>query len=115
METYENAVFISYAWGNEYEQIVNEIDKALLALGLKIIRDKRDLGYTGSIKEFIECIGRGASIIVVVSDKYLKSPNCMFELVEITKNKQLNDRIFPVVLADADIYDPVKRLNYVRY
>jgi hypothetical protein len=54
-------------------------------------------------------------VIVVISDKYLRSSNCMFELVEIAENQQLRDRIFPVVLADADIYDPLKRIEYVKY
>jgi hypothetical protein len=115
MENYENAVFISYAWGGEPEEVVNKIDVALQSHGLKITRDKRDLGYKGSIKEFMERIGQGNCVIVVVSDKYLRSPNCMFELVEIADNKQFHDRIFPIVLADADIYDPVKRIGYVKY
>jgi hypothetical protein len=63
----------------------------------------------------MERIGQGNCVIVVVSDKYLRSPNCMFELVEIAENKQFYDRIFPIVLSDADIYDPVKRLGYVKY
>ena len=115
MQPYEQAVFISYAWGGEREEIVNRIDKALQGRGIKITRDKRDLGYRGSIKEFMERIGQGNCVIVVVSDKYIRSPNCMFELVEIADNKQFHDRIFPIVLADADIYDPVKRLGYVKY
>ena len=115
MQPYEQAVFISYAWGGEREEIVNRIDKALQGRGIKITRDKRDLGYRGSIKEFMERIGQGNCVILVVSDKYIRSPNCMFELVEIAENKQFHDRIFPVVLADADIYDPVKRLGYVKY
>ena len=115
MENYENAIFISYAWGGEREEIVNKIDDVLQKRGLKITRDKRDLGYKGSIKEFMERIGQGNCVIVVVSDKYLRSPNCMFELVEIADNKQFHDRIFPIVLVDADIYDPVKRIGYVKY
>ncbi len=115
MSDYEQSIFISYAWGGEREEIVNQIDRALQERGIKITRDKRDLGYKGSIKEFMERIGQGNCVIVVVSDKYLRSPNCMFELVEIAENKQFHDRIFPVVLADADIYDPVKRLGYVKY
>lgn len=115
MENYENAVFISYAWGGEREEVVNQIDQALQKRGLKITRDKRDLGYKGSIKEFMERIGLGNSVIVVVSDKYLRSPNCMFELVEIADNKQFHDRIFPIVLTDANIYDPIKRIEYVKY
>ncbi len=115
MGNYENEVFISYAWGGEHEEMVNQIDQSLQKRGLKITRDKRDLGYKGSIKEFMERIGQGLCIIVVVSDKYLRSPNCMFELVEIAENKQFHDRIFPIVLSDATIYDPVKRIEYVKY
>ena len=63
----------------------------------------------------MERIGQGNCVIVVVSDKYLRSQNCMFELVEIADNKQFHDRIFPIVLADADIYDPIKRIEYVKY
>jgi internalin A len=112
---YEQTVFISYAWGGASEEIVNQIDQSLVARGIIITRDKRDLGYRGSIREFMERIGQGNCVIVVISDKYLRSPNCMFELVEIAENKQFHDRIFPIVLADADIYDPVKRLGYVKY
>lgn len=115
MGNYENAVFISYAWGGEREEVVNQIDQALQKRGLKITRDKRDLGYKGSIKQFMEQIGQANCVIVVVSDKYLRSPNCMFELVEISDNKQFHDRIFPIVLGDADIYDPVKRIGYVKH
>jgi hypothetical protein len=115
MSDYEQSVFISYAWGGEREEIVNHIDQALQQRGIKVIRDKRDLGYKGSINEFMERIGRGNCVILVISDKYLRSPNCMFELVEIAENKQFHDRIFPVVLADADIYDPVKRIAYIKH
>jgi internalin A len=115
MGKYEQAVFISYAWGGEREEIVNQIDQALQARGLRIIRDKRDLRFKGSIKEFMERIGQGNCVIVVISDKYLRSPNCMFELVEIAENKQFYDHVFPIVLADAGIYDPVKRIAYVKH
>ena len=115
MQDYEQAVFISYAWGGEREEIVNQIDQALQSRGLKIIRDKRDLGYKGSISEFMERIWQGNCVIVVISDKYLRSQNCMFELVEIAEGKQFHDRIFPVVLNDANIYDPMKRIEYVKY
>jgi hypothetical protein len=115
MQGYEQVVFISYAWGGEREEIVDKIDAALQQRGIKIIRDKRDLGYKGSISAFMERIGQGNCVIVVISDKYLKSPNCMFELVEIAEGKQFHDRIFPIVLNDANIYDPIKRIEYVKY
>jgi serine/threonine protein kinase len=115
MEEYEQAVFISYAWGGENEAIVDQIDQALQERGLRIIRDKRELGYKGSIRAFMERVGQGNCVIAIISDKYLRSPSCMFELVEIAEGKQFHDRIFPIVLSNAEIYDPVKRLEYVKY
>lgn len=115
MSDYEQAVFVSYAWGGDREEIVNQLDNALQKRGLKIIRDKRDLGYKGSIGEFMKRIGQGNCVIIVISDKYLRSPNCMFELVEFADHEQFHDRIFPIVLEDANIYDPVKRIEYIKY
>src|SRR5215216_2689119 len=108
-------VYISYAWGGESERIVNELDADLQAKGILVIRDKRDRGFKGMIRDFMQQIGRGHAIIVVISDKYLKSPNCMFELVEIARNKDFYDRVFPIVLGDADIYNPVNRIKYIKH
>ncbi|MDJ0768329.1 MAG: toll/interleukin-1 receptor domain-containing protein [Ilumatobacter sp.] len=108
-------VYISYKWGGESERIVNELDADLQAKGMVVVRDKRDLRYTGSISAFMEEIGRGRAVIVVISDEYLRSANCMRELVEIAKNEDVRDRIFPVILSDARIYEPAKRLQYVEY
>jgi hypothetical protein len=111
----DREIYVSYAWGGESENWVNEIDQAFLKKGVMITRDKRDLGYKGSIREFMERIGRGKTIVVVISDKYLRSKNCMFELLQIAENKQFRDRIFPVILSDADIYDAIKRLQYIKF
>jgi len=111
----KHQVYVSYAWGGDSERIVNELDADLQAKGITVVRDKRDLGFKGMIRDFMQEIGRGHAVIVVISDKYLKSPNCMFELVEIAKNKDLYDRVFPIVLGDADIYNPVNRIKYIKH
>ena len=108
-------VFISYAWGGESERIVNELDADMQSKGIMVIRDKRDLGFKGMIRDFMQQIGRGHAIIIVISDKYLKSPNCMYELVEIARNKDFYDRVFPIVLGDADIYNPLNRIKYIKH
>jgi len=109
------AVFVSYAWGGESETIVNQLDQVFQQRGITLIRDKRDLGFKGRIKDFMQQIGRGKAVVVVISEKYLKSENCMFELVQIAENGAFYDRIFPIVLNDANIYKPVQRLRYVKY
>ena len=97
MSDYEQSVFISDAGGGDTEEVVNQIDKVLQGRGIKIARNKSDLGFRGSINQFIEYIAQGNYVIVVISDKYLRSENCMLELVEIAERKQFRDRIFPIV------------------
>ncbi|MFG6099602.1 COR domain-containing protein [Leptothoe sp. ISB3NOV94-8A] len=116
----EKEVFISYAWGDtkedppyKREEIVNKIDSVFEATDIKLIRDKRDLGFKGRIKEFMQQIGKGKAVIVIISNKYLKSENCMFELLEIADSGNFDNRIFPIVLGDAQIYDPVECIDYV--
>lgn len=111
----QQGIYISYAWGGESEKIVDLLDTELDKRGVKIIRDKRALPYKGSIVEFMKDIGKGNKIIAVISEKYLKSENCMFELVQIYEHKEFAKRIFPIILEDANIYKPVSRINYIKY
>ena len=111
----ERSVFISYAWGDESERTVDELEQAFAGHGIRIVRDKKDLGYKGSIKKFEQQIGKGQYIILVISDKYLRSEHCMYELVEIDANQDFRKRIFPIMLSDANIYDPNNRLLYIKF
>ncbi|MEL7145769.1 MAG: toll/interleukin-1 receptor domain-containing protein [Bacteroidota bacterium] len=111
----QKELFISYAWGGESEAIVDRMDVVFQQNGILMIRDKRDLQFNESIREFMRQIGAGKAIVVVISDKYLKSPNCMFELLEIYQNKEFVNRIFPIILEDAAIFDPFSRIKYWEY
>lgn len=115
MNNYESAVLVSYAWSGESEHTVDELESAFAAHGIRIVRDKKDLGYKGSIEAFEQRISQGQYIILVISDKYLRSEHCMYELAEADKNRNLRDRIFPIVLADADIYKPAGQLKYIKH
>ncbi|MCP4362532.1 MAG: toll/interleukin-1 receptor domain-containing protein [Chloroflexi bacterium] len=116
----QKKVFISYKWNDPSEDLVNDLVPALEEKGIEIIRDKEDLGFKGLIKEFMQEIGRGETIILVISDGYLHSENCMYELVQIYEQSKYSgeafyDRVMPVVLPDAQIYDPLDRLDYLDY
>jgi hypothetical protein len=112
---YEEAIFVSYAWGGESENIVDDLERAFIRRGLRIVRDKKDLSYKGSIKEFEQRIGQGQCIILVISDNYLRSRHCMYELIKINENQDFLKRIFPIVLADAHIYEPTDLLAYMKH
>ena len=113
---FENKTFISYALGGESERFVSDLEETLQQKGIQVVRSKADSGYKRRIQEFMERIGRGKCVIAVISDEYFKSPNCMFELMEVAKNGDFYDRIFPIVLDDANIFDDLtERLKYIKY
>ena len=53
--------------------------------------------------------------VLVISDKYLRSEHCMYELVKIDEYQEFRERIFPIALEDARIYKSYERLQYIRY
>jgi hypothetical protein len=108
-------VFVSYAWNPESCAIVDKLQERLGQKDIRLIRDREEVRYKDSIRDFMRRIGQGKCVVVVISEKFLKSENCMFELVEVAKAQALRERIFPVVLADANIYKATGRVGYVRY
>jgi len=108
-------VCISYARGGYSGELVDKLCAALQEKKVKVIRDTDELKYKSSLKDFMERIGRGKGVITVISDKYLKSRYCMNELIQVAKNGEFKERIVPLVLDEADIYNPVSIIKYVQY
>ncbi|WP_158623299.1 COR domain-containing protein [Corallococcus sp. CA053C] len=108
-------VFVSYAWGGESEEVVDGLERAFLGKNIKLLRDKNEVGYRDSIREFMRRLGRGRYVVVVVGKKYLESPSCMFELTELASSEDFRGRIFPVLLPDAGVFSPVGVIDYVKY
>jgi len=108
-------VYISYNWQEDSNEMANQLVQAFAAKGIKIIRDKTHTTYKDSIKNFMQQIGQGKCVVAVISDRYLKSENCMFELVEIARNGDFYQRIFPIILPDARIHKDFERIDYLKY
>lgn len=60
-------------------------------------------------------IGRGACVVVVISDNYLRSPYCMWELLQIYRNLQFHERICPIMLEDAKIHNLDGRMEHTEF
>jgi internalin A len=115
---------VSYAWGDdrtpegrERDQVVDRLCDAAETRGRKILRDKKVLGLGDVISAFMKRIGRGDRIFVILSEKYLRSPYCMFELSEIWRNskqegEEFRKRVRVYALPDATIWQP---LDWVRW
>lgn len=120
-------IYFSYAWGDDKEsgesreKIVDELYDALVQGGFNIIRDKHNLGFTGCISEFMNRIAKGQLIIIGLSEKYLKSQYCMYELMEVFRNSKMNradllKRIIPIRTSDDLRFSAeTDRLPYIQY
>lgn len=106
-------IFMSYSWSDD--ELANDIDKRFAEHGITLIRDRRDLNYRSSIKEFMKQIREGDYALILISDNYLKSVNCMYEVTELIKDDNYRERILPILKRDAKIFRAIDRTGYIRY
>lgn len=84
-------IYVSYSWATHSVKIVDEIESKLSNDLFEFKRDKHTLKTGDSLTQFMKEIGRGSHIFVVISEEYLRSDNCMRELLNIY-NHSINDR-----------------------
>jgi internalin A len=115
--------YVSYAWsdeGKDREAIVDRLCEEAGKRGTPILRDKKVLGFGNNIAKFMRDIGKGDRVFVILSDKYLKSCFCMFELFEIWRNSRQDEEEFlkrcrVFTLGDAEIWSVLGRLKYAKH
>lgn len=105
-------VFISYCWADN--KIADNIEKYLADKNIVVKRDIRNIGNWCSIREFMKSIRDQDYAVLIISDNYLKSENCMYEIFELLKDNDFANKIFPVVI-EKSIYDTNKRIEYISY
>lgn len=106
-------IFLSYCWNDSNE--ANKIyDYFKNNQNIELHRDTIDIGKWGSIKEYMQSISNMDYTILLISDSYLKSENCMYEVLEVMRDRYYRDKIFPAVIFSG-IYDPIIRIDYVKY
>jgi internalin A len=119
-------VFISYAWGDdspqgrERGQVVERLCERLRAWGYQVIRDRDQMRSGDHISAFMKLIGQGDRVVVILSEKYLRSVYCMTELHGIFEHSRgarddFLGRIIPLTLADAHIAGIRDRADHARH
>lgn len=106
-------IFISYSWAKNAE--ANIVDNILSLYEIEVIRDVRDLKQLENVRAFMDRINEADYAILLISDSYIKSKNCMYELLKLIENKDLKNKAVPVLLSDIKISSPIKRLEYLKY
>lgn len=96
----DDYIYISYSWEGESAHIVDFLCFVLEVEGIPYKLDKKDCHYTENIKEFMDAIRDGKTVVVVFSRPYMMSHNCMYELSGIMGDPSYKERILPVVVED---------------
>ena len=105
-------IFLSYCWDDTDR--ANNIDEYLKKKGIAVTRDIRGVDTWQSLKDFMQTIRDNDFAVLLISDAYLKSANCMYEVLEIMKEQKFRTRIFPAII-DSAIYSTDKQIEYVQY
>jgi len=123
-------VFISYA--HKDSDLVNILEEELKKhKNIKITRDINVTAYRDSLDEFMKTIKEHDFVISVVSSAYIKSLNCMYEVMHLMQDKDYLEKLFFIIVSrddveyyaeknrydgfEAKIYDVMDRLKYITH
>ena len=96
-------VFLSYC--SKDKEIADIVENGLLTrLGERIIisRYTRNVQYRDSFKSFMDTIRAHDFVVAIVSDSFLRSNGCLYEISEVLKEKDYTERLHFIVLQDGD-------------
>lgn len=105
-------MFISYCQKDSI--YADYIDLYFKDKEVTIHRDIRDISQWGSIKEYMNTINNMDCAVLIITDNYLKSFNCMYEVLEVMKDHNYKNKIFPLVV-ETSIYGAEGKIKYIEY
>lgn len=113
MENKKKEIFLSYCHADIgraidiYEHLKEKLD-------INLHMDRIDIGKWGNIREYMQSISKMDYVILLISKQYLKSPNCMYEVLEVLRDRNFSNKIFPAVI-ETSIYKTEGRIKYVKF
>lgn len=107
-------IYLSYSWKQTSE--ANLLEQELFEKwGIILRRDRKETIYKDSFSNFMGELAKSSHIILLLSNEYFESENCMHEFVSILNNDSFSDRILPIQIDNAKlkIYSSEERLKQV--
>ena len=108
----KESLFISYCWsdGNTYadeleEQLVDYFD---------VRRDKSQLIANDDLREYMATIAECDNVLIVLTEKYVKSTNCMREVSYLLEQPDWMNKLMVLVI-DETIYDTDRKIEILNY
>lgn len=104
IELLKTKVFLSYCHNDSciadiIEQKTLENTKGRVVIS----RDVNKLKFKDSLDEYMQTIKDHDYVISIVSDGYLRSLNCMYEVSELMRDSKYYDKLLFVIMSDKDI------------
>lgn len=106
-------IFLSYSWANK--KIADKIYYDLTFVGFNVIKDDHTLKYTDRFPDFMKKIRKADFALLLVCESYIKSINCMTEVMQLDKDDDAWKKILPAICKDTKFYEVLDRIQYVRY
>lgn len=90
-------VHISYKHDDAHKDAIRAIINGHEENHIPYSIDEYDLQYRDNIDDYEKEIGSSDIVVMFVTSGYFKSIECMFEMTQIFKSGNINERVFPVV------------------
>lgn len=107
METEEmriKKIFLSYCHNeSSLADIIENKIKEIAKSKIEVSRDSRKLQYKDSLDEYMRSIKEHDFVISIVSDGYLRSLPCMYEITELMRDRNYYNKLLFVIISDNDI------------
>ncbi len=129
VESPKHTVFISYS--SKETDLADIVDEKLKKVnGIKVTRYTRDVDYRENFKDFMKRVKKHDFVVMLISDSFIKSQACMFEVGEVLTDEGFKKKLLFIVVSDSDkqyiitppkrpigakIYSPTDRSKYVLY
>ncbi len=122
----QKSIFISY--NHSDKDIAKLVESALVSSKVSVTRDENEVRYKDDLEVFMQSISQHDYTVAIVTDNYLKSVNCMYEVSELMRERSYYDKLLFIRINEsdktfyedqskhtvADIYS-ANRFKYVQY
>ena len=100
--------------------MADRLEAGLAERNIRLVRDQSTVRTGDWISRFIAELGRADQAVLLISDKYLRSPYCMRELLYLFQTsssdlKRLDRRVVPLLDDELKISRAYERAGYIAY
>lgn len=108
----KSTIFVSF--NSKASAFVDSLEKRI-TLNAEVIRYEDHVSTWGSFRDFMDTISEQQFAVLVISEDYLKSDACMYEVCQLMQDKCWIQKTMFAVMPDAGLYNAEKRIDYIRY